>query len=91
MANYGSKMRLLLCCAVVLGFSVQCAGAVRLYVSAQGNDRWSGRLAKPNRGRTDGPLASLTGARDAIRRLKSTGPLTEPVRVAVADGTYRLG
>jgi len=55
-----------------------------------GNDRWSGRFARPNKERTDGPLASLTGARDAIRRLKSKGRLTEPVRVTVANGTYTL-
>ncbi len=29
-------------------------------------------------------------ARDAVRRLKSEGPISEPVRVIVADGTYRL-
>ncbi len=66
------------------------AGAVNFYVSTEGSDRWSGNLAQPNAGNTDGPLASLAGARDAIRRLKSRGPLTEPVHVIVADGTYSL-
>jgi hypothetical protein len=64
--------------------------AVSLYVSTDGNDRWSGRMAQANAERSDGPLASLAGARDAIRRLKSQGPLVEPVRVIVADGTYAL-
>jgi len=55
-----------------------------------GSDRWSGLIAQPNNERTDGPLASLAGARDAIRRLKARGLLTEPVRVIVAGGEYTL-
>ena len=90
MRNSSLNMRLFFCFVVCLGFFVQYADATNLYVSPKGSDRWSGRLAKPNRERTDGPLASLPRARDAIRRLKSTGPLTEPVRVVVADGTYTL-
>ncbi len=69
---------------------IQCAGAVTLYVSLDGNDQWSGTLARPNADGSNGPIASLAGARDAVRRLKSQGPLTEPVRVVVADGTYTL-
>jgi len=63
---------------------------MELYVAPQGNDQWSGRLARPNADRTDGPLASLQGAREAVRRLKAEGPLREPVRVQVADGIYPL-
>jgi hypothetical protein len=79
-----------LICLVVLLAWTRCAAAVNLYVSQEGNDRWSGRLIRPNADGTNGPVASLAGARDAIRRLKSQGPLTEPVRVIVADGTYAL-
>ena len=71
-------------------FLVQCAEAVSFYVSPQGNDQWSGRLARPNRQRTDGPVASLAGARDKIRRLKSQGAITNPMRIIVMDGTYTL-
>jgi hypothetical protein len=66
------------------------AGASTLYVSPTGSDAWSGRLERPNGAKTDGPLASLQGARDAVRRLKAAGPLKEPVRVLVAAGTYPL-
>jgi hypothetical protein len=69
------------------------AGAARaaaLYVALDGNDQWSGRVARPNGDKTDGPLASLQGARDAVRKLKAAGPLKEPVRVLIADGTYAL-
>ncbi len=91
MKNHGSKLRFYFVTWAVLSlFAVQCAEAVSLYVSPQGNDRWSGRLAEPNKEKTDGPLVSLTGARDAIRRLKARGPLTKPVRVIVSDGTYTL-
>ena len=41
-----------------------------LHVSPQGRDAWSGALEKPNEMQTDGPLATVTGARDAVRRLR---------------------
>ncbi len=37
-----------------------------------------------------GPIGTLTAARDAVRALKEQGPLAEPVRIVVADGTYEL-
>ena len=55
-----------------------------------GNDAWSGRSAAPNADKTDGPLATLAGARDAVRKLKAQAPLTEPVRIVVADGVYPM-
>jgi hypothetical protein len=61
-----------------------------IYVSTEGNDRWTGRLARPNRTRTDGPVASLNKARDVIRNMKIMVTITEPVRVVVMDGTYTL-
>ena len=42
-----------------------------LYIASRGNDAWSGRLAVPNAEKTDGPLATLPAARDAIRRLRT--------------------
>jgi hypothetical protein len=62
-----------------------------LYVSPQGRDEWSGGLAAPNGGRTDGPLATLTGARDRLRALRRSGQLAgRPVTVQVRGGVYRL-
>ena len=61
-----------------------------LHVAPDGDDGWSGRLRRPDRERSDGPLASLQGARDAIRRLKAQGPLAAAVHVLVADGTYTV-
>ncbi len=61
-----------------------------LHVAPHGNDAWSGRFAEPNSDQTDGPLATLSGARDAVRKLKAQGPLSEPVQILVADGVYVL-
>jgi len=60
------------------------------FVSPEGNDAWPGTLAAPNSDGTDGPLATLQAARNAIRRLKQRGPLEKPVRVLVRGGTYRV-
>jgi hypothetical protein len=60
--------------------------ATTLYLAPNGNDAWSGRLAKPNAAKTDGPLASLEAARLKVRTL----PKTEPIRVLVDKGTYTL-
>ena len=85
-----SMRDVLLMAVVALAMSAQVAQAATLYVAPNGNDSWSGAQARPNAGKTDGPLASLKGARDAVRRLKAAGPLAAPVRVLVADGVYPL-
>jgi hypothetical protein len=61
-----------------------------LHVAPHGNDAWSGRLVEPNAERTDGPLASLAGARDALRKLRSQGAPAAASRVVVAGGNYLL-
>ena len=83
-------LRSFLCCALLSIFLVQCTQALTIYVSTKGNDQWSGRREKPNRNRTNGPVASLAGARDKIRLIKSRRTITESVRVIVMDGTYTL-
>lgn len=75
-----------------LGFAVLTLGALALatcvaaakdfYVSPAGSDAHTGTAAQP--------FATLTRARDAIRALKKAGPLTEPVVVRLAGGTYPL-
>ena len=51
-----------------------------------------GVVTRLDAGKTDGPLASLVGARDAIRRLKGEhgGKLPGPVRVLVQGGLYEM-
>ncbi len=65
-------------------------GGVTFHVASAGNDAWSGRLAAPNRARTDGPLATVGRARDAVRALKAQGGLKSRVCVLIHGGTYRL-
>ena len=78
-------------CGVVLSFVwIQAARAMSLYVSPDGSDSWSGKLARSNNERTDGPLASLAGARDRIRQLRLIARIPEPIRVIIADGRYTL-
>ena len=75
---------------VLLALSAGMSRAGVLYLSPQGSDHWSGRLPRPNGSRSDGPLASLEGARDAVRRLHASGKTPTPVHVLIADGLYAL-
>ncbi|MGA2496339.1 MAG: right-handed parallel beta-helix repeat-containing protein [Tepidisphaeraceae bacterium] len=83
-----------LLCSAILLISAALAGAAEnqvFYVAVDGNDAWSGRMAAANAGRTDGPLASLAGAREAIRRARAAaaGGLGA-VTVQMRGGVYRL-
>jgi len=62
----------------------------KLFVATNGDDRWSGRLNSPRADGTDGPFATLTRARDAVRELKAAGGLQRPVEVQVRGGTYYM-
>ncbi len=41
------------------------------FVSSEGDDRWSGTLDKPNASHTDGPFATISQAKLAVRELKA--------------------
>jgi len=60
-----------------------------LYVSPEGNDAWSGKLAEPNSARNDGPFATLARARDAIRAMQGKPP-HKPISVYARGGIYSL-
>jgi len=64
-------------------------GSLTLHVAPDGRDTWSGRIARPSADGKDGPLASIIGARDAIRKLRKNAPPAQPITVEIADGTYR--
>jgi hypothetical protein len=68
--------------------SAQLAPTADFYVSTCGSDSWSGRLATPNARESDGPFATLTRARDAVRDLKKQK--TTEIVVWVRGGTYEL-
>jgi hypothetical protein len=64
---------------------------ISLYLSPGGNDQWSGRLAEPNAQHNDGPLATLTAARNKIRQLRAEkGAAAAPVTVYLRGGVYPL-
>lgn len=60
------------------------------YVAPNGNDEWSGTQLTATA--SDGPFATITRARDAIRELKKQqgGKLQQPVTVYLRGGTYFL-
>jgi hypothetical protein len=75
--------------AGVVAFLSTASLAAEWHVSPSGNDTWSGSLAEPNAGRTDGPVATLERARNAIRERRKAG-LAEPVTVFIHGGNYSL-
>ncbi len=63
--------------------------SISLFVSHDGNDQWSGKLADPNTDGSDGPFATLEKARDTIRALKKKGgALEDGVTVYLRKGEY---
>lgn len=79
--------------AVMFGLTSPAAaeGPQTLFVAPHGNDRWTGSLAEPNAAGNDGPLATLQGARDAIRSLKAQHGLPPGgVVVELLAGRYEM-
>ena len=74
---------------------IPCTFALDFHVTPNGNDNWSGEKASQNASGTDGPLATLTGARNAIRawRVKQGNPTAIPedsFTVIIHEGIYTL-
>jgi parallel beta-helix repeat protein len=70
--------------------NARAAQPLTIYVSPHGDDRWTGRLATPDRTRGDGPLATLERARDLARALRHQGKIREGVTVEIRAGSYAL-
>ena len=79
---------MILCC--LLAASASASPTADFYVAKNGNDSWSGKLAVPNRKRTDGPFATLQRAQQAVRELRRKATLNRPVVVMVRKGVYYL-
>ena len=56
------------------------ARAADFFVSPQGNDAWSGKLAEPNATKSDGPLATIEHAQQLVRRLPGNDKRRTPIR-----------
>jgi len=64
---------------------------LRLHIAPDGDDSWSGSRADPNARRTDGPLATLAGARDRLRALRAAQELPDGgAEVILAPGDYMV-
>ena len=60
-----------------------------LFVASNGNDNWSGYIAKPDPAKGYGPFATLERARDEIRKIRSAGKLPDGgITVELMGGTY---
>jgi Right handed beta helix region len=74
----------------LIGFCSWSRGA-DFYVSPQGRDDWSGKFTEPNIRKSDGPFATLSRARDAVRAVRRGDAVRDrPVVVQVRAGTYFL-
>ena len=74
---------------VLLMLTCSLAAEGTYYVAPGGDDAWSGMLAEPNADRSDGPLATLDGARIKVREEIGKG-LNQPVTVMIRGGEYML-
>lgn len=78
---------LLLLTSLALHQPVQAA---TFYLAPDGNDNWSGTAPQVNSANSDGPWATLMGARDRLRGLRAEGKLADGVDLVVTGGTYVL-
>ncbi len=60
------------------------------FVATNGNDAWSGSLASPDRGSSDGPFATLPRALAAARQFKAGQGNAGTSTVFMRDGNYYL-
>ena len=82
-------LKMALCCLVAaIGSSPALTAAEELlYVSPTGNAAGTGKLDEQNAGRSDGPLATMDGARKAVR-IRIAAGLKQPVTVNTRGGEY---
>jgi hypothetical protein len=59
-----------------------------IFVSLDGNDKWSGKLAAPDKKKTDGPFRTIEKAKETVNLLKRTGMLDGEITVWLREGTY---
>lgn len=84
-------MKHLFIALLMLATSTMCRAAERqadFFVSTKGSDDWTGTLAEPDGGGTNGPFATLARVREAVRELKKNK--STDIVVLVREGTYRL-
>ena len=75
----------------IVGIAVvaDSARAVELFVSPRGNDAWTGLKSEPAADGKEGPLATLKGAREALRKARQEGG-SGPWTITVREGVYEM-
>lgn len=66
------------------------ANPLHLFVAPDGRDSWHGTHSQPNADRSDGPLATLEGARDELRRRRQVDGLKDGAIIWLRGGTYAM-
>lgn len=66
------------------------AFSAEIFLSAQGNDRWSGSLPSANEAQTDGPVASFARAQELWRAAQASATPGETVTVFLRNGSWFL-
>ena len=75
--------------ALLIISCISLSVALEIFVSPNGNDKWSGSLAEP--ATSDGPLLTLGRAQSLLRELKQNGSLpSETIFVTLREGDYRI-
>src|SRR5438552_1087073 len=75
--------------AVLLIVGIDHVRAATFFVATNGNDGWTGRLERPNRNGTDGPLTTLPAAINAARAARRQRS-SEAITIFLRGGTYAL-
>ena len=85
-------LRMVSCLSGVLSLSTVEAKTFTVYVAPDGNDAHTGQFPTFDKGKDDGPLASLDAARLQLRKLRTDRVLDakDTLTVEFADGEYRL-
>lgn len=83
-----SSLAVLLTAVSTFGAEKRASG-ITLFVSPDGNDAWTGRVADPSESGRDGPFATVERAQRAIRELRGAGAPPCPVTMRIR-GVHRL-
>ena len=81
-------MKKLAAAFLLLFLSTLSAQQADFFISPEGSDSWTGKLAEANADKTDGPFASLAKARDAVSELKKSKK--ENISVLIRGGLYKV-
>ena len=82
---------IMLCFITKYSFSQTTNEFMNLFVSLNGNDKWSGKLPSPNKQNTDGPFRSIERAKNEIRLFNKNGEKNKLlINVELRKGIYNI-